>query len=288
MPARVGSVSGGVVVRIYVSSDIEGVAGVVAVEQTMPSGGGEYARGRSLMTDEVNAAIAAAFACGASEVLVNDAHGPNTNLLVERLDPRAQLITGKPKALNMVHGIDGGFDAAFFLGYHARTGTAEAILDHAYLGSVGYDMRLNGRSYGEFGLNAMLAGAFGVPVVLTSGDDKLAEEARTLLPEIDVVTVKWAASRTAARTLSPSVARALIEEGVGRALQGDLGRGLLPPPEPPYELEVTFVRSSMADVAALMPGAARVDGRSVRYVTDDYVAAFRACRVLLLLGSTAA
>jgi D-aminopeptidase len=85
MPARVGSVSGGVVVRIYVSSDIEGVAGVVAVEQTMPSGGGEYARGRSLMTDEVNAAIAAAFACGASEVLVNDAHGPNTNLLVERL-----------------------------------------------------------------------------------------------------------------------------------------------------------------------------------------------------------
>jgi D-amino peptidase len=275
-------------VRVYVSADIEGVAGIVTAEQTMPSGGGEYARGRALMTAEVNAAIGAAFDAGATHVVVNDAHGPNTNLLVESLDERAELLTGRPKALNMVHGVDAGFDAALFVGYHARTGTAEAVLDHAYLGNVGFDMRLNGRPYGEFGLNAMLAGAFGVPVLMTSGDDKLAAEARALLPGIEAVVVKDAVGRTAARTVTPAVARRRVADGVRRALAGDLRAGLLRPPPPPFELEVVFLRAGMADVAAVMPGVERLDGRTVRWRGDDYVTTFKACRALLLLGSTAA
>jgi D-amino peptidase len=274
-------------VRVYVSSDIEGVAGVVASDQTVPSGGTEYQRARRLMTAEVNAAVRAAFDAGASEVLVNDGHGPNTNLLVEELDERVELLTGRPKPLNMMHGVGDGFEAALLLGYHARTGTAAATLDHAYLGSVGFDLRLNGRSYGEFGLNAMLAGAFGVPVVVTSGDDKLVAEATALLPRIEAVQVKQAVSRTAARTLTPAAARARIAGAVRRALKGDLGVGLLRPPAPPFELDVVFLRAGMADVAAVMPGTERLDGRTVRWRGDDYVDAFRACRTLLLLGSTA-
>lgn len=273
--------------RVYVSSDIEGVAGVVTTEQTMPSGGTEYQRARRLMTAEVNAAVRAAFEAGAAEVLVNDGHGPNTNLLVEELDERVELLTGKPKALNMMHGVDDGFDAALLLGYHARTGTAEATLDHAYLGSVGYDLRLNGTHYGEFGLNAMLAGSFGVPVVVTSGDDKLVAEAHDLLPRIEAVEVKRAVSRTAARTLTPAAARTLIAGAVRRALAGDPNVGLLEPPAPPFELDVTFLRSVQADVAALMPNTERLDGRTVRWRGDAYLEAFRACRTLLLLGSTA-
>lgn len=274
--------------RVYVSSDIEGVAGVVAREQTTPAGGTEYQRARKLMTAEVNTAARAAFDAGAAEVWINDGHGPNTNLLVEELDERIELLTGRPKPLNMVHGIDEGFDAAFFLGYHARSGTAEAVLDHAYLGSVVYDLRLNGVSVGEFALNAMLAGACGVPVVVVSGDDKLVAEAQALLPRIETVQVKVAMGRTAARTVTPAAARAVIAGAVRRALAGDLRAGLLRPPAPPYALDVAFLRSSMADVAALMPGVQRLDGRTVRWSGDDYVTAFRACRALLLLGSTAA
>lgn len=274
--------------RVYVSSDIEGVAGVVAPEHTVPSGGVEYQRARKLMTAEVNAAVRAAFDAGAAEVWVNDAHGPNTNLLVEELDERVELITGKPKAFNMVHGVDQGFDAALFLGYHARTGTAEAVLDHAYLGSVGYDMRLNGVPCGEFALNAMLTGAHGVPVVAVSGDDKVVAEARALLPRIEAAVVKHALSRTAARTLTPTAARSAIAGAVRRGLAGDRRLDALTPPAAPYALEVTFLRSAMADVAAVMPGAERLDGRTVRWTGDDYLEVFRACRALLLLGSTAA
>jgi len=274
--------------RVYVSSDIEGVAGVVASHQGSPSGGGEYERARRLMTAEVNAAAAAAFDAGASAVVVNDAHGPNTNLLVEALDERVHLITGKPKALNMVHGVDEGFDAALFLGYHARPGTAEAILDHAYVGTVVDELRLNGAPYGEFGLNAMLAGAFGVPVVMASGDDKLAAEVAELLPDTEVAVVKWAAGRTAARTLMPGPARVAIASAVTRALRAPRPACVLRPPEGVLELDVRFVSTVQADLASIMPGAARSDGRTVRFVHDDYAVVFRACRALIALGQAAA
>ena len=274
--------------RVYVSSDIEGVAGVVTSQQGNPAGGEAYERARRLMTAEVNAAAAAAFDAGASAVVVNDAHGPNTNLLVEALDERVHLITGKPKGLNMVHGVDDGFDAALFLGYHARPGTAEAILDHAYVGTVVDELRLNGAPHGEFGLNAMLAGAFGVPVVMASGDDKLAAEVAELLPATEVAVVKWATGRTAARTLMPGPAKVAIASAVTRALRAPHPERVLRPPEGRLTLDVRFVSTVQADLAAIMPGAQRLDGRSVRFEHDDYVEVFRGCRALIALGQAAA
>ena len=273
--------------RVYVSSDIEGVAGVVTSQQGSPAGGEAYERARRWMTAEVNAAASAAFDAGAGAVVVNDAHGPNTNLLVEALDERVHLITGKPKALNMVHGVDDGFDAALFLGYHARPGTAEAILDHAYVGTVVDELRLNGAPYGEFGLNAMLAGAFGVPVVMASGDDKLAAEVAELLPSTEVAVVKWATGRAAARTLMPGPAKVAIASTVTRALRGPRPECVLRPPEGALTLDVRFVSTLQADLAAIMPGAARRDGRTVRFEHDDYVEVFRGCRALIALGQAA-
>lgn len=273
--------------RVYVSSDIEGVAGVVTSQQGSPAGGEAYERARRLMTAEVNAAAVAAFDAGASAVVVNDAHGPNTNLLVEALDERVQLISGKPKALNMVHGVDEGFDAALFLGYHARPGTAEAILDHAYVGTVVDELRLNGAPVGEFGLNAMLAGSVGVPVVMASGDDKLAAEATALLPEIELAVVKWATGRMAARTLMPGPAKVAIASAVARALRAPRQECLLRPPAGRLTLDLRFVSTVQADLAAIMPGAERRDGRTVRFEHDDYGEVFRATRALIALGQAA-
>lgn len=272
--------------RIYIAADIEGVAGLVNTTQTMP-GGADYERARALFAAEVNAAIDASFASGASYVVVNDAHGPNTNLRPEDLDERAELITGRPKPLNMVHEVDRDFDAIMFIGYHARAGTQNATLDHTYFSSTALDIRVNGTSYGEFGLNGMLAGYFGTPAVLISGDDKIAHEARTLVPEIETVVVKHAVARTAARSVSPTVSRRMISEAVERALSRHLATPLTPllPPEPPLTLEVSFLYAGQADTAALLPDCKRLDARTVAYETSDYRVLFQACRALLLLGA---
>lgn len=273
--------------RFYVAADIEGIAGVVSQCQTLQDGGVEYQRARNLMVREVNAAITSAFDSGATRLVVNDAHGPNTNIAIEDLDPRAELISGKPKPLNMVHGVDAGFDGLMFIGYHAKAGTADAILDHTYMSAIAYDIQVNGVSYGEFGLNAMLAGAFGVPAILISGDDKVIAEARELVPEIEAVVVKQAVSRTAAINLSPSAAQERIREGVARAIERLRTSPIEPfrPPRGTLTLEVSFLYSSQADTAALLPGSRRVGARTIGFENASYVELFRVCRALLLLGT---
>ncbi|MBX3143570.1 MAG: M55 family metallopeptidase [Trueperaceae bacterium] len=272
--------------RIYIAADIEGVAGLVNTTQTMP-GGADYERARSLFAGEVNAAIEASMASGATYVVVNDGHGPNTNLRAEDLDPRAELITGRPKPLNMVHGINDGFDAILFIGYHAKAGTQDATLDHTYFSTTALDIRVNGVSYGEFGLNGMLAGYFGTPTVLASGDDKLAYEAAALVPGIETVVVKHAVARTAARSTSPTIARTLISDATKRALSRLKSAPIahLLPPKPPLTLEVSFLSSGQADTAALLPESKRHGARTVIYEAPDYYHLFRACRALLLLGA---
>src|SRR2546430_8533701 len=149
--------------RVYVSVDMEGIAGVVHESQTDPTPpafAAEYARFRRLMTAEANAAIEGALAAGATKVLVNDSHWFMRNLLAEELHPAADLASGDPKPRSMVQGIDGGFDAALFIGYHARAGTPNAILDHTYADRI-HDVRLNGTAGGGVGLNAAPAGGVG-------------------------------------------------------------------------------------------------------------------------------
>jgi hypothetical protein len=166
--------------RIYISSDIEGVAGVVDGEQGRP-GNGEHERARRLMTQEVNAAIAGAFEGGATEILVNDSHGPMRNLLIEDIDPRARLISGKPKPVSMMEGLSPDHAGVFALGYHARAG-AHGILAHTINGFAFARITVNGTDFGESGLYGAYAGELGVPVVLLSGDDCLKAEVSPLFP----------------------------------------------------------------------------------------------------------
>lgn len=270
--------------RVYISVDMEGVAGVVHEDQTDPTDprhGGEYNRFRRLMTAEANAAIEGALAAGAAAVLVNDSHWLMRNLLAEDLHPAAELLSGGPKLRSMVEGVELGFDAALFVGYHARAGARHGIIDHTYTSRV-HEVRLNGRPAGELAINAALAGAYGVPVALVSGDQTLAAEARDLLgPGVETVIVKHAVGRFAARSVAPVEACRRIREGARTAL----GRRHAPLVLPgPIRLEVEFGTTGMADMAELVPGSERLDGRTVAYVHDDYREVFRAWRALYNLA----
>ena len=271
--------------RVYISVDMEGIAGVAHEDQTDPTDprhAGEYNRFRRLMTNEANAAIAGALEASAEAVLVNDSHWLMRNLLAEELHPAAELLSGGPKRLSMVEGIDGGFDAAMFIGYHARAGTRNATIDHTYTSRV-YEARLNGQPVGELAINAAMAGVFGVPVALVSGDQSLAAEARTLLgDEVETVIVKQAVGRFATRSLAPAVACERIRKGAAKAL----GRPHTPLVlKPPIHLEVDFGLTQMADMAELVPGSIRTAGRTLSYTADDYREVFRAWRAMYNLAA---
>jgi D-amino peptidase len=270
--------------RVYISVDMEGIAGIVHEDQTdpiEPRHGGEYNRFRRLMTNEANAAVAGAMDAGADRVLVNDSHWLMRNILAEELHPAAELLSGGPKRLSMIEGIESGFDAAMFIGYHARAGTGKAIIDHTYTSRV-YEIRVNGRPVGELALNAAMAGVHRVPVALVSGDQSLAAEARSFLgQQVETVVVKEAVGRFAARSLAPTVACQRIRAGAAAAL----GREHAPFTfESPVRVEVDFVESQMADMAELVPGSERIGGRTVRYSGADYQEVFRAWRAMYNLA----
>jgi len=264
--------------KVYISCDMEGISGVVAGKQT--GNGEEYKRAQKLMTGEVNAAIEGALAGGATEILVNDSHGSMRNILIEELNPSAQLISVSPKPLSMMQGIDESFDAALFIGYHAQAGTAYSVLDHTYSGIV-YQVSLNGRLVGETGLNAALAGYFGVPVVLVTGDKLLVEEAAALLGTVAGVAVKESYGRYAARCLVPETARELIREAAQSALSRE---GKLFVVEPPITLAVDFTSSAHLDMAELIPGANRVSGRRIEFTHDDLLTVFKVWQAMLKLA----
>ncbi len=271
--------------RVYLSIDMEGIAGVVHESQTdptTPAFAAEYGRFRRLMTAEANAAVEGALAAGATRVLVNDSHWFMRNLLAEELHQAAELVSGDPKPRSMVQGIEDGFDAALFIGYHARAGTRNAILDHTYADRI-HDVRLNGKPVGELGLNAGLAGVHGVPVALVSGDSALAAEAKDLLGDgVATVIVKEAVSRHAAKSVAPAVACRMIREEVPRALKRKHVAFTL---RGPVTLEVDFAMTIHADMAELCPGATRTAGRTVAFTHQAYGEVFRAWRTLLNLSA---
>ncbi len=266
--------------KVYISCDMEGISGVVAGKQT-GANGKEYQRAQKLMTGEVNAAIEGALAGGASEVLVNDSHGSMRNILIEELNPSAQLISGSPKPLSMMQGIDSSFDAAFFIGYHAQAGTAYSVLDHTYTG-IAYQVSLNGRPLGETGLNAALAGYFGVPVVLVTGDKLLVEEATALLGTVEGVAVKESYGRYAARCLVPEAVHELIREAAQSALSKKGRKPFVV--EPPITLAVDFTSSAHLDMAELIPGSRRTGGRHIEYSHDDLLTVYKVWRAMLKLA----
>jgi D-amino peptidase len=268
--------------RVFISVDMEGITGVTCwddVDSSKPS----YERFRKVMTAEVNAAVEGAADAGATGVLVNDSHGDMRNILIESLHPKAELISGYPKPLGMMCGVDSGVDLAFLIGYHARAGTTNAILDHTWSSSRVHSLVLNEQVVGETGLNAALAGHFGVPVGLLSGDQAVTEEAKALLGDhLRVVSVKKPLSRQAAQSLPLEETQAYIRAAAKAAVAG-------PNPEPfvlssPVTLAIEFVTSLNADGAATLPGARRLSGRRVEYTGDDVVMAFRAMEAMLALA----
>jgi D-amino peptidase len=202
--------------KVFISADMEGISGVTNGEHVRRDGK-EHERAQKLMTEEVNAAVEGAFEAGAKKVIVNDSHGTMRNIIPEELHKDVELITGSPKPMFMMEGLDSSFNAVFFVGYHGMRGFYPSILEHTYSSRVVYNLFMNDKLVGETGINAAIAGHYGVPVALVTGDKKLAEEAQTFLKNVKTVVVKEAVGRTAARCLSPIKARQLIKKGCSKS-----------------------------------------------------------------------
>lgn len=269
--------------RVYISVDMEGIAGVSHPDPTGRNDAG-YGRNVGLMLGETNAAIEGAFAGGATAVVVNDSHGDMFNLPPADLDPRASLVQGT-KPYSMVEAAnEGRFDVALFVGYHARAGHPTGTIAHTYTGKPTLTL-LGGRPVPEAGINALHLGALGVPVGLVTGDDALRDEIRDWLPWSEYVVVKRAVGGRSAESVHPTEAgnriRAAAEAVVRRV--GDFQPLELPTP---IEVGIDFHKAVQADWAATMPGAWRDGDRGVRYRAADALEAYRAFVTLMRLGSS--
>lgn len=255
--------------RVFISADMEGVTGTVTSEQLGP-GGFEYSRYREVMTDEVLAAIGAAREAGAVEILVADSHGNAQNLLLERMPDDITVIRGFPRPLGMMEGIDERFDAVLFIGYHASTTNPEGVRAHTLSSATLAAVRVNGVEMTEGSLNALIAGHFGVPVVMVSGGDAATGEVAAFVGDIEQATVKWAHGFHSTRTMTPAAGQALIAERTTAALSrlGDFTPARM---DEPLELEVTFKNYMPAEVLAFLPWAERADAHTVRFRPADPV-----------------
>lgn len=269
--------------KVYISVDMEGIWGIVHGNQTS-SDSSEYGPARKWMAEDVNAVVAGLFEAGAGEVVVNDSHGSMRNIIADALDPRASLISGTPKPLSMMQGVDGTFDACIFVGYHARAGTAPAILDHTISGGVVRAVRVNGQEMPELGLNAAIAGYYGVPVVLVSGDTAVCRQANEILGK-DVVTVavKEAYGRMAAKLVPFVEARQKIAAGVKEAL-GKLAGAKPYKLTAPFKFELEYHLSAQADMGAMILGTKRIDARTLGFTADDYIQGFRTLRAMIAIA----
>jgi D-amino peptidase len=245
--------------HVYISVDMEGIAGIATLDQTIRGGHG-YPRAQQLMTAETNAVIAAAFAAGAESVLVNDSHGTMDNLLHAELDPRARLVFGSPKLQCMAEGLSADHDIALFVGYHAPAGS-HGVLSHTFSGYF-TDVRLNGTTVSEADVNALLAGSLGVPVGMVSGDDVICRLVERDFPGVRTVEVKTARGWSAANSLAPSRALAALASGTREAIAraGDL-RPRVPPDVLALAIEMPDITS--AELAEAIPGVRRTSPRTV-------------------------
>lgn len=271
--------------KILIATDMEGITGVTTWDQVTP-GHAEYARFRRLMTEDVNAAIRGAFDAGAHEVIVADGHWNGSNILIEELDARAKLNTGSPSPFSMMQGIDETIDGVMFVGYHARNGSPNAILDHTWSSRTVANVWLNDMLTGEYGLNAAVAGHFGVPVIMVSGDQTACAQVTELLGAVETAVVKQATSRFAAECLPPQAAQELIclsaERAVERLTQGDA-------PEPfvletPITVTIEFFTSDMADRATRIPLTTR-EGTRVSLTAQEMASAYNGFRAMVMLAS---
>ena len=277
--------------KVLISADMEGVCGVTSWVQVTPPEYGtahastaEYERARSRLTREVNAAVEGALAAGAEEVIVNDSHDGMRNLVPEELHPEVRFITGSVKELGMMQGVqEEGVAAVFYIGYHAKAGTPGAPLAHTWTGFVN-DVRFDGHSTGEFGMNAAIAGHFGVPVTLVTGDDKAVAQVRALLGQLVGVVVKEGYSTFSALHLHPQRAQQLIREGAEQAVKraADAKPWTLPPN---CTVEIDFDHQARADQCLYIPSVTRAGERTVSYKAADALEFNRIFRAVMSASS---
>lgn len=272
--------------KILIAVDMEGITGVTTWDQVTP-GHAEYARFRKLMTQDVNAAIAGAFDGGANEVLVADGHWNGSNILVEEIDARARLNTGSPSPFSMMQGIGKDIDGVFFIGYHARQGSQNAILDHTWSSAAVASVWLNDSIAGEYSLNASLAGHFGVPVIMASGDQTACAQMKEQLGALETAVVKQATGRYTAECLPPDVTHKIIREAAARSIQRLNEKGIFKSfvQKTPIRVAIQFFKSEMADKAAHIPGGVR-DGLRVSVTADDMPRAYSAFRAMVMLANS--
>ena len=267
--------------KVFVSSDIEGTAGIVDWQQVRASGS-DYALGRRLLTAEVNAAIDGAVQAGATDILVNDSHSTMQNLDPSALHRRASYLSGRHKPLYMMERLDDTFDAVFMIAYHGAIGAERAILSHTYDPLAVWEVRLNDVAVGESALNALVALHHRVPVVLITGDEATAEEARPFLPDIEAVVVKRSITRFAAESLHPDRACELIRDGAARALAR--ASAISPPAIGlPATLQITFLNADMAEMATWLRGVDRAGARVVTLNDDDPLRLYRTFVTIIAL-----
>lgn len=255
--------------KIYISADMEGTVGVVTGDQLGPSGF-EYNRFREFMTAEVKAAVEAAFEAGATEVVVSDSHGNGENLLLEKLPRNITLVRSWPRPLMMMQGIDETFDGAIFIGYHTGTTNTEGIRAHTISSAHLADVRLNGASMPEAGINAAIAGHFNVPIIMVSGDDAVVKEVSALLGDIEGAVVKWAYGFHSTRTLMPEAAYDLIRRKVKLAI------GRIKDFKPyklrtPVQLDVRFKNYRPSEILSYLSIVERTDSHSIRFMGKDMI-----------------
>jgi D-amino peptidase len=287
-------------VKILISADMEGATGVTWPADVKP-GTEQWQRFRSMLTSDVNAAVAGLYDAGATAVVINEAHATMRNLLLEKLDPRAVMITGRHKDLGMLEGVQyGDMDGVAFVGYHAGAG-AEGVLAHTYLPNSITGVRVNGAHASEGRMNTLVSEEFGVPVILVTGDDRTCADAASYAPRAQTAAVKECVTRYSALCPPPEVTAATVRQAAAKAMalagRGSPGTGgeIAPapagsrsrPPAAPYEVEVEVDAAQLAQAAAVIPAVRRTGDRTVTYSSSSALEMMRWFRVVTTMISAA-
>ncbi len=256
-------------VKVFISVDMEGIGGVVTSEQLSPSGF-EYAKFREYMTAEALAAIAGAREAGATEFVVADAHGNMQNLLIDRFPAGVTIVRGSPRPLMMMEGIDSTFSAAMFIGYHSATTNTQGVRAHTISSATFAAVKLNGQPMSESSINAIIAGHFGVPVVMVSGDEQAVGEVQRINGAVEGAIVKRSISFHAAAVMTPDASQALIRAKAKAALL-KLRDAKPARATGPFRLELTYKSYTPAEIMAYLPGITRVDAHTIAFGAQSIV-----------------
>jgi len=264
--------------KIYISADLEGVVGAVTGEQLGP-GGFEYNRFREFMTGEVNAAIQAARAAGATEILVADSHGNGQNLLIEKLPKDIKVIRSWPRPLGMMEGIDKSFDGVIFTGYHSSTDNPKGVRAHTFSSARLTSVKVNGKVMSEGSWNAAIAGEFGVPVIVVAGDDAAVDEVTSLIGNAEGAVVKESISFHSAKSLHPEAAYDLIAEKTSIAVK-NIKKYKPYKIRGPITVSVSFKHYQPSQILSYVKMFKRTDSHTIEFKAKDMIEASYIMRMI--------